>query len=92
MNQKQNKKLNQIKKNFPFKINNEQARAILNEKILLNIEKEQILEEYDILDMIPTPQTFYSSEKIKKDFYQLPAKIWTNQKTPISENYNLGSW
>jgi len=92
MNQEQKRKLNQIKKDFPFQIDDKQAKAILEERSLLDIEKEQILEECDSFGMIPTPQTFYGFGKIKKDFYKLPAKIWANQNNFISENYDLGSW
>lgn len=91
--QAEKRKLNKIKKNFPFQIDNEQAKSILKERELLDAEKEQILEEYDIGGKVPTPQEFYGSGQVRKDFYELPAKIWENQeKQPISEEYDLGIW
>lgn len=94
MNQTTRRELNRVKREFPFQIDDKQAKAILEERISLDIEKEQILEECDVIGITPTPETFYGPGPIKKDFYKLPAKIWENTTTtsPISEKYNLGNW
>ncbi|MGV8151721.1 MAG: hypothetical protein ACP5OG_01445 [Candidatus Nanoarchaeia archaeon] len=95
-NKRYKRDINKIKKDFPFQIEDNQTRLIINERVSLEIEKEQLLDEMDINSIIPLPTDFYNPGIIKKDFYQLPVEIWKNQYNPIenkiSEDYDLGNW
>ena len=99
MNTEDKKLIARIKKEFPFQLDDKQARAILDERRQLDHEQTIIMDMWDVTGKIPTPEDFYGKGPIRSEYHNLPNLFWriqedrpNNRPNSISDTYDLGNW